>query len=239
MTEIPAFRESFYKDIPALDPVTIRKVRETFGIQGVEDFSPEGEKNVRGIAWKKISGSVLMRDGYACRVCGKSSIETVNLGTAYDKVHFNLEVHHIVPRKDGGSDTYRNLITLCEECHHRTFSSGYAGIPENPSEMGLYGFDKVILLGVRPEMLDQWEKPSRALLENYSRNSDGSGTVVPFEGPGTDILYVRTDISGYRSRVESAMHYFRIIDFVTLKARAGNVKINVRILVDEKGSLLA
>ncbi len=235
--EIPALKEGFYKDIPALDPVTIRKVRETFGIQGVEDFSPEGEKNARGVQWKKISGSVLMRDGYSCRVCGRSSIETVDSGTPYDKVHFSLEVHHIIPRKDNGSDTFRNLITLCEECHRRTFSSGYAGIPENPSEMGLYRFDKEILLGVRPEIVDAWEKPLRGTLENYRRGSDIRGTPVPFEGPGIEIFCLKMDLDGYRNKVSEAMHYFDIYDFVTLKARTGNSKASIRVLTDEKGNL--
>lgn len=48
---------------------------------------------------------VLDRDGYTCQSCkGKSK----------DK---RLEVHHIVFRKDGGSDEQENLITLCKVCH--------------------------------------------------------------------------------------------------------------------------
>lgn len=48
---------------------------------------------------------VLDRDGYTCQSCkGKSK----------DK---RLEVHHIVFRKDGGSDEQENLITLCKTCH--------------------------------------------------------------------------------------------------------------------------
>lgn len=30
-----------------------------------------------------------------------------------------LHVHHIKYRIDGGDDSYRNLITLCEECHSK------------------------------------------------------------------------------------------------------------------------
>lgn len=48
---------------------------------------------------------VLDRDKYTCQNCkGKSK----------DK---KLEVHHIVFRKDGGSDEQENLITLCKTCH--------------------------------------------------------------------------------------------------------------------------
>ncbi len=48
---------------------------------------------------------VLDRDKYTCHNCkGKSK----------DR---RLEVHHIVFRKDGGSDEQENLITLCKTCH--------------------------------------------------------------------------------------------------------------------------
>lgn len=48
---------------------------------------------------------VLDRDKYTCQNCkGKSK----------DK---RLEVHHIVFKKDGGSDEQENLITLCKACH--------------------------------------------------------------------------------------------------------------------------
>jgi hypothetical protein len=47
----------------------------------------------------------LMRDGYQCQQCSKQ--------------HVRLEAHHIVFREHGGKDTLENLLTLCEQCHHR------------------------------------------------------------------------------------------------------------------------
>ena len=48
---------------------------------------------------------VLNRDNYTCQYCkGKSK-------------NSRLEVHHIVFRKNGGSDDAENLITLCKTCH--------------------------------------------------------------------------------------------------------------------------
>jgi len=47
----------------------------------------------------------LMRDAYCCQQCGRSVIR--------------LEAHHIQFRERGGKDTLANLITLCEQCHHR------------------------------------------------------------------------------------------------------------------------
>ena len=48
---------------------------------------------------------VLDRDNYTCQYCH---------GKLNDK---RLHVHHIIFRRDGGSDDENNLITLCETCH--------------------------------------------------------------------------------------------------------------------------
>ena len=47
--------------------------------------------------------AVLHRDHYTCKVCGANRTQ--------------LEVHHIIRRKDNGSDDETNLITLCTKCH--------------------------------------------------------------------------------------------------------------------------
>ena len=49
--------------------------------------------------------ATILRDGH-CMECGK------NKGS--------FEVHHITPRRLGGSDTLSNLITLCPRCHKKT-----------------------------------------------------------------------------------------------------------------------
>jgi 5-methylcytosine-specific restriction endonuclease McrA len=51
-----------------------------------------------------LKAYILDRDGYACQQCGK------------DK-NVKLHVHHIKFRSEGGTDTPKNLITLCESCH--------------------------------------------------------------------------------------------------------------------------
>lgn len=57
--------------------------------------------------WENLKAYAKYRDGYKCRVCGKSRHE--------DGV--KLEVHHIIRRADGGTDVPENVVTLCEECH--------------------------------------------------------------------------------------------------------------------------
>lgn len=45
------------------------------------------------------------RDNNTCQMCCK-----------YDE-SYNMQVHHITPVSDGGTDEYTNLILLCYECH--------------------------------------------------------------------------------------------------------------------------
>lgn len=55
---------------------------------------------------ENIRKAVILRDGAKCKECGKFNCK--------------LEVHHIKPRRFGGSNTLGNLITLCEACHQKT-----------------------------------------------------------------------------------------------------------------------
>ena len=52
----------------------------------------------------------LVRDNYTCQCCGKKNCR--------------VEVHHIVFRRNGGSDSLENLITLCEDCHNTIHHDG-------------------------------------------------------------------------------------------------------------------
>lgn len=48
------------------------------------------------------------RDGYACNSCGKLEANGVK-----------LHVHHIIFRSNSGTNSYRNLVTLCFKCHQK------------------------------------------------------------------------------------------------------------------------
>ena len=51
---------------------------------------------------KERRKQVYRRDGYQCALCSS---------TTY------LQIHHVIPRGEGGSDFPENLITLCSTCH--------------------------------------------------------------------------------------------------------------------------
>lgn len=57
-----------------------------------------------------LKNKVLQRDNYHCYVCEN------------DK---DLEVHHVLPRRLGGSHEMDNLITLCVRCHRHVETGNY------------------------------------------------------------------------------------------------------------------
>ena len=59
---------------------------------------------------------VLWRDEFTCQIC---------------KSKENLQVHHIIPRSKGGSDTLNNLITVCSACHNK-IHKGEIGLNRKP-----------------------------------------------------------------------------------------------------------
>lgn len=59
----------------------------------------------RGKVSNKMRFSVYERDGYRCKICGRSG-----------KFH-DLEIDHIQPISKGGKSTYDNLQTLCRYCN--------------------------------------------------------------------------------------------------------------------------
>jgi hypothetical protein len=62
--------------------------------------------------WSKVRGDVLKRDNNVCQVC---------LSTSTTKLH----IHHILKRKEGGSDHLDNLITVCPSCHKKAYGKLY------------------------------------------------------------------------------------------------------------------
>ena len=65
--------------------------------------------------WKWLRREVIIRDEYTCQDCGaKGAAE----GSA------QLEVHHITPVSEGGTDDKENLVTLCDSCHSERHATG-------------------------------------------------------------------------------------------------------------------
>ncbi|MCX8111634.1 MAG: HNH endonuclease [Bacteroidia bacterium] len=48
--------------------------------------------------------NIFRRDGFRCAYCGTSH---------------NLTIDHVIPRSQGGDDSWENLVTACESCNRR------------------------------------------------------------------------------------------------------------------------
>lgn len=56
---------------------------------------------------RKLRSVVLVRDNYACKICGKNGRDE------------ELHVHHIIPLSAYGTNEIANLVTLCYSCHNK------------------------------------------------------------------------------------------------------------------------
>jgi len=52
---------------------------------------------------QRLREHILIRDNRTCQLCNEEKE--------------NLDVHHIIPKKQQGRDDFNNLITLCHPCH--------------------------------------------------------------------------------------------------------------------------
>ena len=53
--------------------------------------------------WIDAKKEIARRDNYKCVICGKKALGS--------------QIHHLVHRKDGGSNELSNLVNLCGKCH--------------------------------------------------------------------------------------------------------------------------
>lgn len=93
-------------------------------IPTIIDFDPKGSKEPPQLTWNWpwIRQLILVRDQYNCRACGETA----------------LQVHHIIPRKKGGTANFQNLVTLCDKCHAETFIRGYGGFSSKATQVKLW-----------------------------------------------------------------------------------------------------
>ena len=95
--------------------VNINEIRyeyNTFDIQKLKDNNIQGKQYQQGNLYQEenIKSYIRKRDNYTCQCCNKHIKDLKNI---------NLQVHHIKPKSQGGTDVPSNLITLCEQCHKR------------------------------------------------------------------------------------------------------------------------
>ena len=142
-------------DICSILPIS-KIVIETasFDIQRLKDEDIEGKRYQEGeqLGYSNVKAYVKARDGFRCWNCGS---------------HEHLHVHHIVQRKDGGSDRPANLITLCEKCHENHHNGKHPLDIPFPENKGFKGATEMNTM--RWFLLDRLKKvhPDILIIQTY------------------------------------------------------------------------
>ena len=91
--------------LEALHSEVLLKVTDLIN-KSMENSTDFSEKHISywrfGEIPKDVQEKVLKRDNYECQVCKRRK---------------NIQIHHIIKQKNGGSNDMNNLVTLCSSCH--------------------------------------------------------------------------------------------------------------------------
>lgn len=77
-------------------------------------------------SWQSIVKLILERDNKQCRICGTLGHHLPWQDKKGMWWRYCLDVHHIIPKIQGGSNHPKNLISICQTCHKKihSFSPG-------------------------------------------------------------------------------------------------------------------
>ena len=86
-----------------------------FDIQKINNPEISGKEYQQGnlYGYENIKSYLIAREQGKCQLCGKESTKGISFRT-----------HHIIQRKDGGTDRLDNLVLLHEKCHEEVHKKG-------------------------------------------------------------------------------------------------------------------
>lgn len=82
---------------------TVRSAVQIWPVPSIIRLARAVRPHGRSVALTKKN--VLKRDGHRCQYCGSS--------------HGKMTTDHVVPRSQGGSESWRNLVCACASCNRR------------------------------------------------------------------------------------------------------------------------
>lgn len=89
------------------------KLERTFETENLEKlFVPEKVRHYTR-SLHALRRHVISRAGGHCQLCGGSAPFNLPEGLPY------LELHHVIPLRDGGDDSPNNLVALCPNCNKK------------------------------------------------------------------------------------------------------------------------
>jgi hypothetical protein len=97
---------------------------------------------------------VFKRDDYTCQYCGRRSPDVV------------LEIDHIVPVIDGGTNDPINLVAACWDCNR-----GKAGVPLGQVMTGEDPHDRAVMMLERERQLSEYNRVLEVVRERRERET--------------------------------------------------------------------
>ncbi|MEW6048525.1 MAG: HNH endonuclease [Bacillota bacterium] len=97
----------------------------------------------------KVRFEVFKRDKFTCRYCGRTTPQVV------------LEVDHIVPVAEGGTDDIENLVTSCYECNRGKGATSLDELPVSDDDI----HERTVLLLEREMQLREYNEVRRQVRE--------------------------------------------------------------------------
>lgn len=160
---------------------------------------------------------VFKRDSFTCKYCGRQSPQVV------------LEVDHIVPRCDGGSNDPINLTTACWDCNR-----GKGGVSLEQVVTGEDPHDRAVMLLERERQLREYNHVLAESRERCEREAEelirfwcdasGYGGVYPSERHWLIYELDRVPAERIRQAMEVALARRKTEDFRYVSAVLGNWK---------------
>lgn len=227
-----------YSEISRIKISERLKTAKKFGFEVVDDFDPQGDSDTPNSPWHLISKAVLNRDGYSCRVCGKSQFAPVEGSGNVRKVRLNVEVHHIIPRKMKGSDSFRNLITLCSECHKITYKNRYQGLPGREGRLTSYA-EKVLV--AIPKTLASDRRIKTCRVDEMQRVYDQENVtyrVIEQEDSILEVTAVEIDYQNFAELAEEIEKEFGATSYYTVECKCP-LKQKLRLFLDHDRNVIA
>lgn len=103
----------------------------------------------------KVRFEVFKRDRFTCRYCGRTTPQVI------------LEIDHIVPVAEGGTNEVENLVTACYECNRGKGTVPLDEIPEADENL----HERTILLAEREVQLREYNEVMRQIRERQEREA--------------------------------------------------------------------
>ncbi|GMA49354.1 hypothetical protein GCM10025857_07110 [Alicyclobacillus contaminans] len=103
----------------------------------------------------KLRFEIFKRDNFTCRYCGRTTPQVI------------LEVDHIIPVADGGTNDMENLVTACYECNRGKGAVPLDSMPQTDDDI----HERTILLAEREMQLREYNEVRRQIRERQERET--------------------------------------------------------------------